>query len=333
MKETLNTVRVGLFFFFGLAVIWIVYETLREGRLFRADGFPVYAEFTDVKMLRAGDDVRVSGVRVGRVLETRLRNGHAEAVLEIQPQAKIPHDSVAMVAISSMLGTNFVAIEPGSPDGPFLKEGDRIATRHSADMNEIFAQVGRLGERLEVVMEDISGAFATITGTPEQPGVLDNLNAVLSENREALSASMGNIRQITDKMNSGEGTLARLLNDREAYDSLIAAVNEINQAAQNASTFTSEAGEIVAHIRSGEGTIGSLVYGEDLGQEIQAITANLRQMSERLVAGEGTLGRLLSDDSLYRDLQAVIQRAERTLEGLGEQGPITAVGIGANALF
>jgi|GEM_PF-206660 len=333
MKETLNTVRVGLFFLLGLAVIWIVYETLREGRLFGTDGFPVYAQFTDVKALRSGDDVRVAGVRVGRVAETRLRDGRAEAVLELQSNAEIPRDSVATVAISSLLGTNFVSIEIKSAGGPFLQPGDQIATRHTADLNEIFAQVGQLGERLEGVLGDVSGAFAGITGSPDQPGVLDNLNAVLAENREALSASMENIREITDKMNRGEGTLARLLNDREAYDSLLAAVNEINQAAQNASTFTSEAGEIVAHIRRGEGTIGSLVYGEDLGREIQAITGNLRQMSDRLAAGEGTLGRLLSDDTLYRDLQAVIQRAERTLEGLGEQGPITAVGIGANALF
>src|SRR5690554_2585733 len=60
MKETLNTVRVGLFFLLGLAVIWVVYEALNEGAVFRAEGFPVNAPFGDVKMLRTGDDVRVS---------------------------------------------------------------------------------------------------------------------------------------------------------------------------------------------------------------------------------------------------------------------------------
>lgn len=333
MKDSLNTVRVGLFFVLGLAVIWIVYETLREGRIFASDGYPLYAQFGDVKMLRSGDDVRVSGVRVGRVAETRLRNGHAEAVLEITPEVQIPSNSVATVATASMLGTNFVSIEPGSADGPFLSPGDTIATRHTPDLNEVFAQLGQVGEQIEGLFADLSSAFDVFSGTPDEPGVLDNINAVLLENREALNASLENIRQITDKINQGEGSLAKLINDDQAYQNLMAAVDEIGKAAQQASSLTGDASEIMAHIRAGEGTMGSLIYGEELGQEIQAIAGNLRQLSDKLASGEGTLGRLLADDTLYRDVQAVIQKAERTIEGLGEQGPITAVGIAANALF
>lgn len=333
MKESLNTVRVGLFFMLGLAIVWIVYETLREGRMFGDEGYPLYAQFGDVKMLRSGDDVRVSGVRVGRVADTRLRNGRAEAVLEIDPGVEIPHDSVATVATASMLGTNFVSIEPGSPEGPFLAAGDQIATRHTPDLNEVFAQLGRVGDRIENLFGDLSGAFEAFSGTPQEPGVLENLNAVLLENREALNASLGNIREISEKINRGEGTLARLINDDQTYQNLLDAVNEIGKAAQQATALTDDAGEILAHIRRGEGTVGSLIYGDQLGKDIQAIAGNLRQLSDKLAAGEGTLGRLLADDTLYRDVQAVIQKAERTIEGLGEQGPITAVGIAANALF
>ncbi len=332
MKQTLNTARVGLFFLLGLAIIWIVYETLSQGTAFRAEGYPVHAPFGDVKMLRAGDDVRVSGVRVGRVSDTRLQNGRAEAILEIEPGAQIPADSVATIAISSLLGANFVSIEAGSAD-TFLQPGDKIATRSSPDLNEIFAQLGKLGERVEGLFGNLEGTLAGVTGTPDQPGLVDNLNAVLAENREGLAASIENIRQITEKINHGEGTIARLINDGEAYDTLLSAIGEIENAAQQASTLTAGAGEIVAHIQSGQGTLGSLIYGEELTDELQLIATNLRELSEKLNSDEGTLGRLLSDDSLYRDVQAVIQKAERTIDGLGEQGPITAVGIGANALF
>jgi phospholipid/cholesterol/gamma-HCH transport system substrate-binding protein len=333
MKETLNTVRVGLFFLVGVAIVWIVFETLRDGRIVAGDSYNIVAEFGDVKMLRGGDDVRVSGVRVGRVAETRLKNGKAEAVLEIRREIDIPHDSVATVAISSMLGTNFVSIEAGTPGGPVLAPGDRIATRHTADLNQIFSQLGELGDRIEGLFGGIGDAFAGLSGTPDQPGFVDSLNLILAENREALNTSLENIREITEKINRGDGTLARLLNDDQAYQSLTAAIDEIGRAAERASALTGDAGEILAHIRSGEGTIGSLIYGEELGDEIQAIAGNLRQLSDRLASGEGTLGRLLADDTLYRDIQAVIQKAERTIEGLGEQGPITAVGIAANALF
>ena len=332
MKQTLNTARVGLFFLLGLAIIWIVYETLSQGTAFRAEGFPVRAPFGDVKTLRVGDDVRVSGVRVGRVSETRLQNGKAEAILEIDSSAQIPADSVATIAISSLLGSNFVSIEAGSSQD-FLQSGDEIATRPSPDLNQIFAQLGEIGDRVEGLFDNLEGALAGVSGTPDQPGLVENLNAVLAENREGLAASIENIRQITEKINSGDGTIARLINDNDAYDTLMSAVGEIEKAAQQASSLTAGAGEIVAHIQSGEGTLGSLIYGEELNGELRTIVTNLRELSEKLNSDEGTLGRLLADDSLYRDVQAVIQKAERTIEGLGEQGPITAVGIAANALF
>lgn len=332
MKETLNTVRVGLFCLLGLAVIWIVYETLQEGAVFETKGYTIIGEFEDVKMLRAGDDVRISGVRIGSVIETRLRGGAAEAVFSVDPNIKIAADSVATIAISSVLGSNHIAIKMGDSE-KYLVDGDRIATRHTADMNELFAQLGDVTGRIDGLFDDISNAFSAITGTEDEPGALQTLNLVLSENRESLKTTIDNIRDISEKINNGEGTISRLINDSDAYDSLLAAIDEIATAAENAAEMTDGANEIVAHIRSGEGTLGNLIYNDKTSKEIEALATNLRELSDKLVNGEGTLGRLMTDDSLFNDLQAIMQKAERTLDGLNEQGPISAVGIAAGALF
>jgi phospholipid/cholesterol/gamma-HCH transport system substrate-binding protein len=332
MKETLNTVRVGLFFLLGVAVIWIVYETLQEGRLFTTEGYPIEAEFRDVKALRSGDDVRVAGVRVGRVVETRLSNGRAVATLAIDPGVQISRDSIATVGVLSLLGTNYVAIDMGQAS-QYLEPGDQIATRHTADLNEVFAQLGDAAGRLDALFDGIGAIMDSVAGTADEPGLVQNVNAILAENREALNASLSNIRDITDKINQGEGTLARLINDDTAYENLMAAVDEIGQAAKNASALTGDAGQMMAHIRSGQGTLGSLIYDDTISREIEAMTINLRQVSDRLAQGEGTIGRLLVDDTLYREVQALMQKAERTLDGLNEQGPITAVGVAAGALF
>src|SRR5690625_1009277 len=332
MKETLNTVRVGLFFLLGLAVIWIVYETLQEGAVFETKGYTIIGEFEDVKMLRAGDDVRISGVRIGSVTTTRLRGGVAEAVFEVDPNIKIADDSVATIAISSVLGSNHVAIKMGNSN-EYLADGDKIATRHTADMNELFNQLGEITGRIDGLFDDISGAFSSITGSEEEPGALQTLNLVLSENRDSLKTTLDNIRDISEKMNSGEGTIARLLNDSDAYDNLLAAIEEIAIAAENAAELTDGANEIVAHVRSGEGTLGNLIYSDKTGKEIETLASNLRELSDKLLNGEGTLGRLMTDDALFNDLQTIMQKAERTLDGLNEQGPISAAGIAAGALF
>jgi phospholipid/cholesterol/gamma-HCH transport system substrate-binding protein len=86
-------------------------------------------------------------------------------------------------------------------------------------------------------------------------------------------------------------------------------------------------------VKSGRGTLGSLVFDQQTGEDIRVVARNLRSVSDRLSKGEGTLGRLLTDDTLYRDAQGVMRKVDRAVDGLTDQGPITAVGVAANALF
>ncbi|HWA25785.1 MAG TPA: hypothetical protein VG734_09000, partial [Lacunisphaera sp.] len=59
----------------------------------------------------------------------------------------------------------------------------------------------------------------------------------------------------------------------------------------------------------------------------------LKAVSAKLNSGQGTLGKLISDDSLYLNVQSTIKKADKMIDGLGDQGPITAVGVAAQSLF
>jgi phospholipid/cholesterol/gamma-HCH transport system substrate-binding protein len=76
-----------------------------------------------------------------------------------------------------------------------------------------------------------------------------------------------------------------------------------------------------------------LIYDDKTGNEIKATVANLHSVSDKLAKGEGTLGKLINDDGLYKDAQSTLKKADHALDGLNDSGPITAVGIVANALF
>ncbi len=330
MSHTLNTARVGLFFLLGVALIWVVYQSLGEGTFFREEGYRVTAQFDDLKQLKAGDEVRMAGVRIGSVAETRLVRGRGEAVMTIDHGIEIPDDSVASVAMAGLLGNNFIAIQVGSSEGD-LGEGDAIASRSTPDFNEAFATIGDITARLDDFFDEISVAVASMTDAED--GLLTNLNALVKDNRENLGETLANLRQVSETLAAGEGTLGRLIHDDEAYDSLMSIGRNIEGAADEANLLVRDFREIVDEIKSGEGPLGALIYDRETADELRRIVHNLGDVSEKLAAGEGTLGRLLVDDTLYHDLQAVLQKAERTIDGLGDQGPITAVGIAANALF
>ena len=144
---------------------------------------------------------------------------------------------------------------------------------------------------------------------------------------------MTNLQSVTDKINKGEGTLGKLINDSKIHDDLVATVGEIKTAAADAKTFMANAQTIIDQVKSGKGSLGALVFDEKIGADIRSVTQNLRDVSDKIARGEGTLGKLLTDDSLLKDTRAVLKKADRALDGFDDAGPITAVGVVARGLF
>ena len=134
-------------------------------------------------------------------------------------------------------------------------------------------------------------------------------------------------------MNNGQGSLGKLVNDPEAYERLLAAAEEFRGASAEARLFVSNAQGILEQVKRGEGTLGALIYDQQSGQDIKAVAKNLRKISDKLNNGTGTLGKLINDDSLIEEAQSTLRKVDRAVDGLSDQGPITAVGAAASALF
>jgi phospholipid/cholesterol/gamma-HCH transport system substrate-binding protein len=131
----------------------------------------------------------------------------------------------------------------------------------------------------------------------------------------------------------GQGTLGQLINSPQLHDELIATIAEIKAAASDTKTFVNDTQGILAQVKSGKGTLGTLLYDEESAASIKATVKNFHDVSDKIAKGEGTLGKLLNDDSLYIGVQNTLKKADRAIDGLGDSGPITAVGVVANSLF
>jgi phospholipid/cholesterol/gamma-HCH transport system substrate-binding protein len=330
MNNTSQTIRVGLFFLLGLALAWITFESLNGGRLFKKQGFTLVAGFANLKGLKTGDEVRMAGVKVGAVALTRLADHRVEALLAIDPNIKIPIDAVASVEQSSLLGSNYLGITFGTPGGPLLKDNDEIKTRATVDMSEVISQLGNLGSKLEQVIGEIGKSMGTGS---EGGGIFQRIDKLVTDNGPKLTESISNLQDITAKIKNGEGTMGKLVNDPKLHDELLASVDEIKAAAADARTFMNDTKGIVADVKSGKGTLGLLLYDEPTANSLKVSVNNLREVSDKLNSGKGTLGKLISDDSLYLSVQSTMKKADRAIEGLGDSGPITAVGVVAGKLF
>ena len=355
MNNAQQTARVGLFFLLGLALTWVTFETLSGGKAtLKDDGYYVVAGFESVKELKEGDEVRMAGVRIGDVKSTRLADRRAEAILRIDPGVLIKRDAKATIVMAGLIGTNYIGIDLGSntaPDLvpkektstplswyarflPFLRPEPKplaeIGTSTSPDLNAVMAQIGQLGQKLESSLGSLGSA---LTGDAKGPGLIQKIDGLVTENREKIGATLANLQQVTDKVNKGDGTLGRLINDPKLHDELVATIKEIKAGAAEAKSFVANAQSIIDEVKRGKGAIGALVFDQKAGDDLKASIANIRTVSDKIARGEGTLGKLLSDDSVLRDVRAVMKKADQALDGLDDTGPITAVGVVARGLF
>src|SRR6188768_3511954 len=209
MNNSQQTIRVGLFFLLGVALAWITFESLSGGQIFKKKGYTLVAPFANLKGLKTGDDILMAGVKIGSVAQTRLGQQRVEAVLSIDPKVQIPTDAVASVETSSLLGSQHLAVSFGQATTS-LKEGDEIKTKNTVDMNEVIAQLGSLGAKLESVADGVSKALGGGEGGSSMFGKLDQL---VTENGPKLTETIANLQDITAKIRNSEGTLGKLVND------------------------------------------------------------------------------------------------------------------------
>lgn len=335
MNSTQMSARVGLFFLLGLALTWVTFEALGDDELKSSNAYELTAPFTSLKELKPGDEVRMAGVRVGRVLTTRLDQRRAEAVLLIDKTVPIARDAVATIAMAGLLGSNYVSVTLGSDDAGALAPGSRITTADTADLNALVAQLGEIGAKVEQAIGQFSGFMGGAAGgtAGEGPGLIAKLDQLIEENRTRIGAITTDLADVTATIRRGEGTLGKLVYDESAYQNLVSTLEEIRVAAGDARTFLADTRGILDQVKSGQGALGALLYDPATADRLKLTVQNLSEVSTKLNSGEGTLGRLIADDSLFLEAQGTLQKVNRAVDGLADQGPITAVGAAASALF
>lgn len=327
MNQTFQSIRVGIFFALGLALIYVVYSVIGSKQIGKSDGYTIIAEFDDIRTLSAGAEVRMAGVLIGEVSRTELVEGRGQVTLQIEDDIRIPADSVARISMASLLGQNYLDVEYG-PSGEALQDGGQILSEAGADFNDILADIKSLGEKLDGIADSFSGFGGEGMGE-----LFTNLNELVTDNRERFDTVMVNLEDISGQLNSSEGTLGKLINDDEMYNGILTVVEDMKGVQEDMDYALGSARELIEQVQAGEGTLGKLLVDDTIAVELEATIANMREFSEKLNSGEGTLGKLVTDDTLYVELRSMLNKADTALDSMGDSGPITAVGAVSGALF
>jgi phospholipid/cholesterol/gamma-HCH transport system substrate-binding protein len=197
--------RLGLFLITTIGIFAVCVFLVGRQELKFGSNYLVRSEFDNVAGLSDGADVRVGGIRMGTVQSIQLPKGPDGKVtvsmdLSKQTQSIVRKDSVASIQSAGLLGDKYVDISFGSADAERLKGGEKIESEPPLDVADLFHKANQILDTGQGALENIVGAT-------------DNLNL------------------ITGKINSGHGSVGKLINDSTLYNQASASVTSMHDSA------------------------------------------------------------------------------------------------------
>ena len=315
---SLRELRVGLLVLGSIVILIFLILNASGGFNPFSRKLHLKAQFADANGLREGSEVRLAGVRVGKVDKITLMQPsnvpnapRVEALMIIDStidgrpaRERIRTDSTAQQGSPSLLGTEMlINISPGTSVGQPVSDYAILPSSTSNTVNDfatsgtdVAQRLSKLADEINGMVRDVKEGKGTVGRLFSDEALYNNLNATIRETEDV----MRDIR-------SGRGSAGRFINDPELYNNANEIANQLRLIGED--------------LRAGRGTAGKLLTDDQLYVRINRTADRLdrsvdqiNSMIADINAGRGTLGRLIKDEQIYNDAQAAIARFNTTAE-------------------
>ncbi|MGA8263550.1 MAG: MlaD family protein [Ignavibacteriaceae bacterium] len=263
MSKNAAPVRLGIFIFLGFLLFVIgIFMIGKRGAIF-GSSFKVKANFSNVQGLRNGALVRLNGIDVGSVASIKIvpdTTGRVEVTMNLSEDIKrfIRTDTKATIETEGLVGNKVVVLEPGSSSTDMVSDGGYIQTKEQ----------------------------------PSFSALLDETQGVVQYTKEMTKS----LAEITEKVNNGEGSIGKLLNDNKLY----------NNAADLTLQATASLKGITKELEKVTGLFDKLGVGvEKVVDNVNSTTGKLDSIMAGVQQGKGILGQVLVNGSKYDSIFAV----------------------------
>jgi phospholipid/cholesterol/gamma-HCH transport system substrate-binding protein len=313
-KKQRRSYLVGVFVILGMFLfIFTIYLIGKKEYLF---GSPVKvsAIFSDVKGLREGDKVRLSGIDIGTVnlLEFMQDNRvFVQMSIEQEQVTFLKKDSHVTISSEGLMGSKVVLIIPGSAKAGPVQEFDTLFSVEQVDIDDIIQKVNISSENIAIVTEQLVSITKKINRGDGIFGKIftdTSLTLNLDDATRNIAYITENLYEITKKVNQGQGIVGKLFADTVLTSELGNVSQDMNEIAGNIR-------EITEKINKGEGIFGRMFTDTSLtnnlyatSQNLQSTSMNLSSLAKKLNNDSSALNMLIDDPSFADSLDVLIDR-------------------------
>lgn len=266
MANNAGPVRLGIFIFLGFLLFAVgIFMIGKRGAMF-GSSFKVKANFGNVQGLRNGALVRLNGIDIGSVTSIKIvpdTTGRVEVTMNLSEDIRrfIRTDSKATIETEGLVGNKVVVLVPGSSTAEIVSDGGYIQT----------------------------------TEQPSFGALLNETQGVVEYTKEMTKS----LAEITEKVNKGEGSFGKLLNDNRLYN--------------NAADLTLQANTSLKGITKELEKVTDLF--NELGIGVEKVVTNVNSTVGKLDTimagvqeGKGILGQVLVNGSKYDSIFAATMK-------------------------
>lgn len=301
-KVTWAELKVGVMALVAMVLLGILVFLITGSTTLFSDKVTLYTYLSDSAALTRGANVRLNGILIGGVDKVEL-SGSSEATRIVRVTMSIdktflssmPTDSQAMIAAENVLGSKYINIKRGIGT-ELLKAGSEVKALDTTDFDDVVQQGYTVLASLQGMLKRIDAIVGLVESGQGSIGKLLTDDALYQN----LNGTVLEARQITATLNSGKGTIGKLMNDDALYTDIRGSLNRVNG--------------LLDGLQQGQGTAGKLLKDPSLYEELRKTNDEIKTLLADLNAGKGSAGKLLKSDELHKQLLATMGKVDLLME-------------------
>ncbi|MEY3315247.1 MAG: phospholipid/cholesterol/gamma-HCH transport system substrate-binding protein [Acidobacteriota bacterium] len=256
--------KVGIFFLVTIAaLVTLVLSLEKLGISSRQDTNIYTAYFDQVAGLSRQSDVRAAGVRVGKVESINLEGNKAKVVFSLPKNINVYSDAHVSLVSLGILGEKYIDFSNGRLTNTNLESGSTLKTVQGTGLDELVNVLIDVGKDMKAITESLNGEGGKLTSIMDNLDVMTSdlrvriprlaedfqnaartFNAFIKDNETETSGAIkdfrllatkfqvtaDNLNAMSQKINSGEGTLGKLLNDGSTGEKINKTLDSLESA-------------------------------------------------------------------------------------------------------
>ncbi len=294
-----RTFSVGLLAAVALAIIAVGVFLVGDEQRFWGGRTAYRLHFSRTNGLLEGAPVALNGVTVGSVVRMRFSPDPVDVYVDVKIAVassvapRIRGDTVGKIQTLGLLGDKYIELNAGSLSEQPIDPGALIRSLDPVDYESLVSQSGDI---VTNAIEVTALLRQVLTDINNGEGLIGRLVS----DHEFGQQFAGNLSRTVANLESSTARIEALMADDSSAAEIIENMLEVSRQARHFSE----------HLNEGRGLVARLTSDEELADRtlanLESATMSISQVAAQVRSGEGSLGRLVYDDSLYENADTLV---------------------------